>query len=176
MRNVVLYIAATIDGYIAKENGDVAWLHEAGGNESYGYEEFYETVDTIFMGRKTYEQVLTFGEFPYKGKKCFVVTSSPRTDTLNEDIAFISPQEVSPTIKKLKEADGNKIWLIGGGALIQLFQQEHLIDEYMLFIVPLILGNGIPLFKNVNDQSVLVLTHQKSYESGFIELHYKPKG
>ena len=87
---VILYIAMSLDGYIAKEDGSVDWLENAGNGVEGSYLEFYNTIDTIIMGRKTYDQVLTFGEWGYKAKKTYVLTSKPRETKNDLEIEFIN--------------------------------------------------------------------------------------
>ena len=92
MGKIILYIATSLDGYIARENGSVDWLPE---HAESGYDEFYKTVDTVLMGRKTYEQILTFGAYPYEGKKSYVLTSNivQKKDFGFTKIFFLAPVE-----------------------------------------------------------------------------------
>ncbi|QCS53284.1 dihydrofolate reductase family protein [Priestia flexa] len=169
-RKVILYIATTIDGFIARENGKIDWLVENETNEDYGYNEFDESIDTVFMGRHTYEQVLTFGEFPYKGKEVFVVTT--KKGGKSEDVTFISPTEVHDKVTELKKLEGKNIFLVGGGSLNALFLNENLIDEYWIFQKPILLGSGIPLFQGNVADTPLSLIDSKIYPSGFVFLKF----
>ncbi|PAB60346.1 dihydrofolate reductase family protein [Anaeromicrobium sediminis] len=172
-RKVILYIAESIDGHIARRNGEVDWLSIVEAeNEDYGYEEFYQTIDTILMGRKTYEQVLSFGEFPYKGKKCYVFSSKKQSET--ENVQFID-DDVLNFIKNLKNEEGKDIWIVGGSELIESFILRDLIDEYIVSIIPIILGEGIPLFKSSKISHNLKLIDVKKYPTGLVQVHYRRK-
>ncbi|WP_440952023.1 dihydrofolate reductase family protein [Methanococcoides sp. FTZ1] len=160
----------SLDGYIARKNGDVDWL-EGDGSEpdvDIGYDEFYESIDTMIMGRKTYDQILTFGEYPYKGTRGYVYTSEKRDN--NEDIEF-TDENVEYLIGKLKKEDGKDIWLIGGAGLIDDFIKKDLIDEYFISVIPCILGEGISLFKDNNPEIRLKLLKTKTV-NGIAMMHY----
>ena len=171
-RKVILYIATSVDGFIARENGDIDWLSNVQeGSEDYGYEQFYDRVDTVVMGRKTYEQVLTFGDFPYKGKECYVFSSSKRNK--NQDVQFVC-ENAADFINGVKKKEGKDIWLVGGAKLIESFMIYDLIDEYIISVTPIILGKGIALFSG-KVSSHLELVDSKKYTSGLVQIHYKAK-
>jgi dihydrofolate reductase len=136
MRKIILYIASSLDGYIARENGDIDWLPE---NTASGYDEFYKTIDMVVMGKKTYEQVLTFGAYPYKDKKSYVFTrnNDPPKDKNTE---FVS--DVDKFVKENMSNPGKNIWLVGGSEIISPFLNRGFVDEIILSIIPVILGNG----------------------------------
>lgn len=156
-RKVILYIAMSLDGYIARKNEDVSWLEGDGSdiNADLGYNEFYDSVDTVIMGRKTYEQTLTFGDYPYKGREGYVYTSKDLAD--NEDVKFTN-EDPEKLIQKLKKEGGKNIWLIGGANLVNDFVKKDLVDEYEIAIIPCILGEGISLFGDNNPEIKLKLT------------------
>jgi dihydrofolate reductase len=169
-RNVILYIAMSLDGYIARKNGDVDWLDGDGSepNADIGYDEFYGSIDTVIMGRKTYDQILTFGEYPYKGTKGYVYTSEKRDN--NEDVKF-TDENVEDLIGKLKRENGKDIWLIGGAGIIDDFIKKDLIDEYFVTVIPCILGEGISLFKkNIHEIKLKLLKNETV--NGMVMLHY----
>ena len=168
MQKIILYIAISLDGFIAKEDGSVDWLSSF--DEDYGYEEFLYSIDTIIMGSKTYQQVLTFGEWPYQGIKTFVLTHQKLKD--DENVEFLSGS-ITKAITLIKNQSTKNIWLVGGGNLITEFVKQQLIDEYQIFIMPLFLGNGIPILQETVKLDPLKFTKSKSYESGVIELHLK---
>lgn len=141
-RSVILYIAMSLDGYIADRQGGVGWLEEVPGEGDNGYEEFYATVDTLIMGRTTYEQVLTFGEWPYAGKQCYVVSHHGSDDPNVECIAG----DIPAFVRNLKQVKGGHIWLVGGADIVAQCMRDDLIDEYSIAIIPIILGDGISLF------------------------------
>lgn len=172
-RKIVCFIAASLDGYVARSDHSLDWLEKVEGEGDNGYASFYETVDTIIMGRITYEQVmvLTNGEFPYKNKQCYVFSKTQRKNT--EFVTFIN-EDISTFITKLKSEPGAAIWLVGGGELVQSFLQEKLLDEIILTLAPAIIGSGIPLFTNIEKEVELTLIESVRYNQ-FIQLHYAVK-
>lgn len=172
-RKLVLYIATSLDGYIATKDESLEWLFNVEVEEDNGYSEFYESVGTVLKGKKTYDWVLKHatGGFPYKNKECYVFTRSPIENT--EDVKFINDDIVSFT-NKLKNQEGKDIWIVGGGELLQSFIKEKLVDELILTIAPTIIGKGIPLFKEGDFQLDLLMKGTKNYNQ-FVELHYKVK-
>ena len=147
MRKIVLYIAASSDGFIASSDGSVDWINtNVDLGDEYNFESFLRRVDTILMGRKSYEQALSFGEWPYQNHHTLVFSKSNlEPQTPNSTIV------TNPTpdfIKRLKEEDGKDIWLFGGGSLNNFFLDNDLIDEIMLFVQPVALGAGIGIFGN----------------------------
>jgi len=165
MGKIILYIASSLDGYIARENGDVDWLPT---NTDSGYDNFYKSIDTVIMGKKTYDQILTFGDYPYKGKKSYVFT---RNDSLTKDENVEFASNVEEFSRNLVSSKGN-IWLVGGSELFSAFLEHKLVDEIILSIIPTVLGKGIPLFQNINQEANLKLIKTTEY-SGFVELTYK---
>ncbi|OIJ17199.1 hypothetical protein BKP37_01310 [Anaerobacillus alkalilacustris] len=170
-RSLVLFIATSLDGYIATKDESLDWLFNVEGEGDNGYSEFYDTVDTILMGKKTYDWIMKHeeGEFPYKNKECYVFTRSNMDDT--EDVSFINEDIVSFT-NKLKNQEGKNIWIVGGGDLLQSFVKEKLVDEIILTVAPTVIGNGIPLFKEGSYQLELLLEGTRTFNQ-FVELHYK---
>ncbi|MDD4121179.1 MAG: dihydrofolate reductase family protein [Clostridia bacterium] len=169
-RKVILYIAMSLDGYIARINGDIDWLDGDGSepNADFGYDEFYNSIDTVIMGRKTYDQVLTFGKYPYKGTRGYVFTSEKRNR--NEDVIF-TDENAGPLITKLRKEKGKDIWLIGGAEIIDTFIKKGLIDEYFITVIPCILGEGIPLFKAGRPELKLKLLKHEAV-NGMAMLNY----
>lgn len=172
-RKLVLYVATSLDGFIATEDESLEWLFHVDGEGDNGYSEFYETVDTVLMGKKTYDWILRHqpGEFPYTNKECYVFTRSSIKDT--RDVKFINNNIASIT-NKLKNQEGRNIWIVGGGELLESFIKEKLIDEIILTVAPTILGKGIPLFKKGNYQLDLTLKGFRNFNQ-FVELHYVVK-
>ena len=167
MGKIILYIASSLDGYIAKKNGGVDWLAE--GDIS-GYDEFYKTIDTVVMGKTTYNQVLTFGKYPYKDKKSYVFTRSNNDRTKDGNTEFVSSVDkfIKDILPNLKE----NIWLVGGGQIISSFLNHGILDEIILSIIPIVLGNGISLFHNIQKETNLELMKITPYDK-LIALHYK---
>ncbi|WP_337019843.1 dihydrofolate reductase family protein [Oceanobacillus massiliensis] len=172
-RNMVLFIAISLDGYIAAEDDSLEWLFEVDGEGDNGYSDFYETVDTIILGKRTYDWIMNHqeGEFPYKDKECFVFTRSSFDET--EDVKFVHEDIVEFT-DNLKKKKGKNIWLVGGSDLLQSFLKENMIDEFIITVAPTLIGKGIPLFKEGFEQLELTLRNTRRFNQ-FVELHYSRK-
>lgn len=173
-RKVVVYIANSLDGYIATKEESVHWLDETEAEGDNGFAAFYETIDTVIMGKKTYDWVMNqeLEEFPYKRKSCYVYTNSTNAVN-NEDVTFVQG-EVSELIHQLQQQPGKDIWIVGGGELLHHYIKENLVDEYIITIAPIILGSGIPLFKELHTNINLKLEQVKKY-SQFAELRFSKK-
>lgn len=172
-RKLVVFIAASLDGYIATKEDSLDWLFKVEGEGDNGYSEFYETVDTVVMGKRTYDWLMNenLKEFPYKNKECYVYTRSAVEDT--ENVKFVNG-DVKEFVDNLKRKNGENIWIVGGGELLQSFIQEKLIDEFIITIAPIILGSGISLFREGDYQVNLSLLGTKNFNQ-FVELHYSVK-
>ena len=173
MRKIILYIATSLDGKIADKDGGVGWLDEIPNPEksNYGYSEFYNSIDTTIMGNSTYQQVLGFGvEFPYKGKKNYAITRNPSL-TKDQNVEFIS-QNVVEFISNLKQKSGKDIWCVGGAGLNTLLLDHGLIDELRIFIMPIVLGEGIPLTRQLKNKAKFNLEKSINHSSGVLELQY----
>lgn len=173
-RKVIVYVAQSLDGYIARVDGRIDWLSavEKSG-EDYGYAAFMNQVDTVFMGRKTYEQVLGFGiEFPHKNKECYVLSRS----LIGKDkhVHYVQGN-LAPFLHSLKEKPGGNIFVDGGAETIDLFRRLGLIDEYVISILPVLLGSGLPLFQSGDLEEELILMEAKSFSTGLVQLHYRCK-
>lgn len=162
-----------MDGYIATNDESLEWLFraESKGKGDNGFSEFYETIDTVLMGKRTYDWVMKqdIQEFPYQNKECYVFTRSSFEDT--EHVRFIN-DDVTAFVQKLKDQEGKNIWIVGGGELLHSFVQEELVDEFIITVAPTIIGQGIPLFRKGNYQLDLSLKGVRNFNQ-FVELHYK---
>lgn len=168
-RATILYIAMSLDGYIADVDGGIDWLSEVEGEGDNGYSAFYETVDTIIMGRTTYDQILTFDcEWPYSGKECYVFTN--REHAPDGNVEFVS-DDISGFMNDMLSQPGSNIWLLGGAGLIDSFMKEGLIDEFVIAVIPIILGNGMSLFKGENPKTKLILKGVTQIND-IVQLHY----
>lgn len=170
-RKLILFIATSLDGYIATKSDSLDWLFKVEGEGDNGYSAFYETVDTILMGKRTYDWIMKngTGEFPYKDKECYVFSRSTSGD--NEDVKFINDDIVGFTTN-LKKQEGKNIWVVGGGELLHSFIKEKLVDELIITVAPTLIGNGISLFKENDFQTELSLKGMKRFNQ-FVELHYE---
>ena len=164
---IILYIATSLDGFIARKNGSVDWLSEfSNPGEDYGYKEFLDSVGIVILGNTTYKEF----KAPYEGKKCFVFS---RTDKgKRENITY-----VNTGVKEFVEtlSDDENIWLVGGADITKEFLKNNLVDEFIITIIPTILGEGIPLFAKDYGEHKLKLLNVKSFDSGVVQLHYQFK-
>ena len=173
MRKVVLSLAMSLDGYIAKPDGDVEWLKSVPNPKKidHGFVNFYKTIDTTIMGNNTYKEILGFGiPFPFPDKKNYVLTKSPQHNT--EFVNFIS--DVAPIIRELKKDSGKNIWLIGGGQINTLLLNQDLIDELLIRIVPIVIGEGLPLFGNNVKETIFELYKTETFSTGVVQITYRP--
>ncbi len=171
-RKVILYIAMSLDGYIARQDGDIDWLSmvEQSG-EDYGYGEFIKTIDTVILGRKTYDKVLTFGiGFPHAEKECYVIT---RKEIPPQEKIIFYNKGIKDLINGLKNKTGKNIFVDGGAEIVNELMREHLFDEYIISIIPIILGDGIRLFNGSRPEEKIIMLNSKQYESGLLQIHYR---
>lgn len=176
MRKVILYIAMSLDGYIADENGGVSWLsgQDPDGESEGTYPEFVRGIDTVIMGWETYHQVVTElspDEWVYEDLMTYVITH--REEMSSEKIRFVheSPSEL---MKKLKEADGKDIWICGGASIARQLMQEGMIDRFYISVIPVLLGAGVRLFSELPEEQKLRLMETRSY-NGIVELRYEKR-
>jgi dihydrofolate reductase len=171
---VTYYVASSLDGYIAKEDGDVSWLEELDISlEEAGYDEFYSTVDAIVMGRKTYEMIITFGQWPYGDKPIWVCTSSEVKAMEGCNLQVGNTPETA--YQSASEMNINHLWLVGGGSLSSSFLQNNLLTNVSLSLMPIILGNGIKLFGALPKPAQLIKNNSEQHGSGMMQLDYTIK-
>lgn len=176
MRKLSLFIATSLDGYIAKPNDDLSFLSmvEKEG-EDYGYAKFTDTIDTILIGRKTYDYVVkAIGANHYDNgqRDIYVITRTERPPT-GRTIFYTG--NLAELVNRLKTEPGKNIYCDGGAELIHELLEEDLIDEMIISIIPVLLGNGIRLFKDGRPEHPLELLSTQSFDTGLTELHYKRK-
>jgi len=175
MSNCKLFIASTLDGFIAREDGSLDWLDEIGSKEQTdaGYHDFITTIDTVVIGRTTYEEILSFGiDWPYQDHNTIVISSqidykitTPKTSVINK----INKS----TIQQIKDSSKKDVWIIGGGQIITEFINNSAISEITTTIIPIILGKGIKLLPNNPKETKLTLINAQSFDSGMVNLTYK---
>lgn len=172
MRNLILYISCSLDGYIAKPNDDLSFLDPVQiEGEDYGYNNFMATVDTVILGRKTYDWIINQGfEFPHSDKETYVITRNARPNKGN--ITFYGGS-LRALVTELKSKDGKNIFCDGGSEIVNQLLEEKLFDELIISIIPVMVGNGTRLFKDGRPDQQLVLMSNKSFDSGLLQLHYK---
>ena len=176
MRKVSLFIATSLDGYIAKPNDDLSFLKivEKEG-EDYGYSEFTENIDTLIIGRKTYDYVLKeLGSSHYdNGKRdVYVIT---RTEKPNVGRTTFYTGNLADLVNQLQSENGKNIYCDGGSEIINELLKNDLVDEFIISIVPVLLGNGTRLFKDGRPEQELQFVSAKTYETGLTQLYYKRK-
>jgi dihydrofolate reductase len=174
-RKVILYIAQSLDGYIAGPDDDLSFLSavEQEG-EDYGYGEFIETVDTVIMGRRTYDWVMRqVGYFPHADKEAYILTRTPKA---TEGKTHFYNGDISALVHALKQKQGGNIFCDGGADVVHALLAQHLIDEFVISIIPVLLGDGIQLFKDGRPTLPLQLESSRHFPSGLVQLKYiKPK-
>ncbi|WPR71216.1 dihydrofolate reductase family protein [Flavobacterium sp. NG2] len=173
-RKLILYIACSLDGYIAKPNDDLSFLNSVQKEgEDYGYSSFISTIDTVIIGRKTYDWVINQGiEFPHADKESYIIT---RTTKEKEGNLTFYNGNLPDLVKKLKSKNGKNIFCDGGAEIVHELLKEKLLDEIIISIIPILVGDGIRLFKSDRPEQELTLLSSKNYDSGLVQLHYKIK-
>ena len=161
----------SVDGYIAKPNDDLSFLSivEKEG-EDYGYNDFIKEIDTVIMGRKTYDWVMNqVSEFPHADKETYIITRTlkPSVNKIN-----FYTDNIKELILKLKNTEGKNIFIDGGAEIVNLLLKDNLIDEYIISIIPVMLGDGKRLFNKGFEEKNLKLISSKQYEKGLLQLHY----
>lgn len=173
MRKVVLYIAASLDGFIADKLNGVSWLCGDGSDkDNFGtYNDFLKSIDTVIMGYTTYNQIVTDlspEKWVYEDLKSYVITH--RNLESNEKITFTN-QSVEDLVKHLKSTKGKDIWICGGATIVNQLIKENMIDEYRISIIPTLLGGGVKLFSEFDNEIKLKHISTVSY-NGINELVY----
>ncbi|WP_323610536.1 dihydrofolate reductase family protein [Erysipelothrix enhydrae] len=147
MRKIKLFIAMSLDGYIADEKGAIDWLEPYNSIDDDTYDLFYKTVDTVVMGRKTYEQVteeLSPDVYPYEDSYTYVVSSQ---DLKPRDNMTVISEDVVAVLNSIKHQEGKDLWIVGGARLVSALVDASIIDEYWIAVAPVLLGKGIALFE-----------------------------
>ena len=176
MRKLSLFIATSLDGYIAKPNDDLSFLKlvEKEG-EDYGYAKFTDTIDTFIIGRKTYDYVLKeIGSSHYDNgqRDVYVITKTERPGVGRTTFYTGNLAEL---VKQLKSINGKNIYCDGGAEVINELLKFDLIDEYIISIIPVLLGNGTTLFKDGRPEQQLEFVSAKTFDTGLTQLYYKRK-
>ena len=173
MRKISLFIATSLDGYIAKPNDDLSFLKlvEKEG-EDYGYAAFTNTIDTLIIGRRTYDYVLKeIGSSHYDNgqRDVYVITRNQRPKVGR---TTFYTGNLSELVKQLKSEKGKNIYCDGGAEVINELLKHNLIDEFIISVIPVLLGNGTRLFKEGRPEQTLEFVQAKTFETGLMQLHY----
>jgi dihydrofolate reductase len=176
-RKIIVYIATSADGYIARRDGDFSWLNDRPPVKGdYGMAKFYKKVDTVIMGRKTYDIGVKMGQSGYAGKHNYVfsrkVFSRKNGKSGPPNVEFVN-EDVTSFARRVRKVRGKHIWLVGGGSIIAAFLDAQLIDEFIVHVIPLFIGEGIPLIHPRHRNVPLKLVKIRSYPDGVVRLHYR---
>jgi dihydrofolate reductase len=175
-RNVIVHIAASADGYIARPDGDLEWLTSRPKPRGfYGLTAFMSSIDTKLLGRKTYEASLRMGAKPVANSRTIVFSRHAPPSHSPLGVEFVNGP-IGPFVSRLREEPGKDIWLIGGGELIASFLDEHAIDDLIISIVPVFIGDGIPLIARRHRNALLDLQSVERFVGGVVQLHYRVEG
>jgi dihydrofolate reductase len=162
------FLAVSLDGFIARPDGGLDWLTPFQGE--HGYTAYFATVDTLLVGRATWEVVAGFPAWPWEGKRVAVLTHRPLPARHGELVVSGTPAEV---LEKVSAAGARSVY-VDGGAVVSQFLAAGLLDELTLNLIPVVLGQGIPLFQGALGERRLALASSQAYPSGLVQLRYRP--
>ena len=171
-RKVILYISMSLDGYIATKDNSLEFLSivEQEG-EDYGYNDFVKSVDAVIIGRKTYEKVIEMGyEYPHTDKEVYIITRTKRPSIGN--FTFYTG-DLTQLVNGLKNQPGKNIYCDGGAEIANQLIKNDAVDEYIISVIPILLGDGIKLFKDGRPEQKIELVSAKQFDKGLTQLHYK---
>lgn len=168
MRKIILQLAVSLDGFIDGPNGEYDWCFT---DQDYGMKKFFNCIDTIFMGRKTYDMSLGVSDAGAGFPKMKIYVFSNSLEKVKDDVTIISG-DIKKQIVEIKNEEGKDIWLFGGASLSGSLLSEELVDEISLAVHPIILGAGKPLFSDIKKRVPLTLTGTDNYSSGLVVLTY----
>jgi dihydrofolate reductase len=170
-RKFIVYIAISADGFIARRDGSVDWLDRPHPKGDYGMPEFYRSIDTCILGRKTYALTVGFGMAEgYAGKRNYVFSrtlskaASPKVSVVSEGVTAFA--------ERLRSEKGKDTWLVGGAELVAAFLDAEQVDEFIIHVIPTMIGEGIPLVAPRHRNVPLKLIATKTYTDGVVKLHY----
>ena len=171
-RKVIVHIATSADGYIARSDGDLEWLTNRRAPPGfYGIEAFMQSIDTKVLGRKTYEASLRMGAKFVSRERTILFSHQPRPKDAPPTVEF-TDEAVGGFVNRLREDQGKNIWLMGGGEIIASFLDARAIDEFTISIVPIFVGDGIPLIGRRHRHVPLSLLSTEKFEDGLVQLRY----
>ncbi len=168
MRRVKLFVAVSLDGFIAGPNGEVHWLFK---DQDYGLRAFFETVDTVLLGRKTYDFMLRHVHKAYPGMRNVVFSRTPRRSD-HPEVEWVS-SDPAGFVAALRRQAGKDIWLCGGGELFAALLEAGQVDDLLLAVHPVVLGAGIPLFARRTRPVELRLERSEAFGTGLQILGYR---
>ena len=172
-RKVIVHIATSADGYIARPDGDLEWLTSRPAPEGfYGMNAFMRSVDTKVLGRKTYEVSLRMGARFDSKDRYIVFSRQARPAGAPSGVEFVS-EAIGPFVSRLRAQPGKDIWLMGGGDIIASFLDEHAIDEFVISVAPVFIGEGIPLIARRHRHVPLELLSVERFDDGLVQSRYR---
>jgi dihydrofolate reductase len=184
-RKIIVHIGTSADGFIARPDGDMDWLTDRPAPKGfYGINKFMKSIDTKLMGRKTYDASLKLGATFSSKTMSYVFSRQPAVPPVPEGVEFVS-EAIGPFAERLRAAEGKDIWMIGGGDLIASFLDNGAIDEFIVSVIPVFIGVGIPLIAPRHRHVPLDLKSVESFPDGVVQVHWsvqskaqspKPKG
>lgn len=164
----LVYIGTSLDGFIARPDGDIDWLNERGAQAGdMGYEAFMAGIDTLVMGRNTYEKILTFSFWPYEGKRVAVLSTQLTTDDANVAVY----RSLEALLEGLATGGAKNVY-VDGGQIVQTFLREGILDELIITTAPVLLGTGIPLFGRLDRDMDLAHRETRALGAGFVQSIY----
>jgi dihydrofolate reductase len=164
-----IFIAQSLDGYIARPDGAIDWLRPY-DSVDYGYETFLSEIGTVVMGRKSYELARSFGDWPYPAARGLVITSR-QLDDMPPTVTRVGA-DIARLATALRASGGKDVWVMGGAMTINAFLEAQVIDRIDLFTIPVLLGYGIPLFASGRPETALKLAGTQTYDKGLVRLSY----
>ena len=171
MRKLIAYLATSADGFIARPDGDVAWLDRPRPADDYGMSTFLRTVDTVVMGRLTWEAGQKLGGAAVEGKRNIVLSRTlPSYGCPGATVENVEPAAFA---EKLRSEKGKNVWLMGGAQVFGTFLSAGALDELMIHVVPVLIGTGITLLDAAPRQSELTLKSARRFADGVVRLHYQ---
>jgi dihydrofolate reductase len=174
-RKVIVQIAVSADGYIARPDGDLAWLTERRmPKDMYGMDKFVRSIDTKLLGRKTYDVSLQMGATFSASDPHYVFARQPPPASIPKGVEFVS-KPIPVFAKQLRETKGKDIWMMGGGDIIASFLDAGEIDEFLIAVIPILIGEGIPLIAPRHRDVPLRLLSVRKFADGVVQLHYSVK-
>jgi dihydrofolate reductase len=184
-RKIIVYIATSADGYIARHDGNVDWLNRPGPPNDYGMDAFYKSIDTVIWGRKTYEPILQkFASRKTRSTSSKKPKAKKSRSRISNYIFSRQPPKVFPPgaefvtepiktfARRLRSEPGKDIWMMGGAGIIGSFLDEGEIDEFIIHVMPIMIGEGIPLVEPRHRSIEMELLSTKSWPDGVVRLHY----
>lgn len=165
-------MAVSLDGFIATPDGGVDWLAPF-DDQDFGYAEFYERVGLLVMGRATYDQTLSFGPWPYRDKPCWILTGRPLDQTSPDGVSAWTGGDVGALARRARAHRDGDVWIVGGAATVAQALAAGAVDQMDLFIMPVCLGRGLPLFPGTPPRLMFNLARTVNHPSGVAQLTYR---